>query len=61
MDTRSIDSILDDWRAAERELEAAPDDARPVASARVDQLREEYRAAMAGREGVVRELSRPLA
>ena len=61
MDPRAIDVILDDWRAAERELETSPDDARAAVGARVDQFRDEYRAAMADREAIVRELSRPLA
>jgi len=56
MDTRSIDAILRDWRAAERELETALGDAKAAIQARIYQLHEEYQAAIADREAIADDL-----
>jgi len=57
MEHRAVDVILDEWRAAERELEANrepeanqdADLAREALQARILQLRDEHRAALAAR------------
>jgi hypothetical protein len=61
METRSVDSILSDWRTLERELETASDDELPAIQARIDQLREEYRQAIHDREAMAHELGQALA
>jgi hypothetical protein len=48
--------ILEEWRAAERELEAAPKTARLAIQARIE-LREEYRVAIEDRSSVATALS----
>ena len=58
METRAVDEILREWRAAERELEAAPDeDEREDIEARIAALRDEHAAAIAANEATARELS----
>jgi hypothetical protein len=59
MDTRSIETILTDWRAAERELETALEDAKAAIQARIYQLHEEYQAAVADREAIAEDLRQP--
>jgi len=50
---RAVDVILDEWRAAERDVHTNKEDnvAREALQARVLQLRDEYRAALAARPG----------
>jgi hypothetical protein len=57
MEPRTVDRILEEWRAAEREFEAAPETARLVIQARIDELREEHRVAIEDRSSVATELS----
>ena len=57
MEPRTVDRILEEWRAAERELEAAPETARLAIQARIHELREEHRVAIEDRASVAMELS----
>jgi hypothetical protein len=53
---RSIDDILAEWRALERELERSSDaEERARIEARLETLRAEYQAAQKSREGLVDE------
>jgi len=52
MEPRTVEHILEDWRAAERDLEAAPETARLAIQARIDELREEHRVAIEDRASV---------
>jgi inosine-uridine nucleoside N-ribohydrolase len=61
METRTVETILSDWRSLERELETASDNERPAIQARIDQLREEHRQAMHDREAMAHELGQALA
>ena len=56
MESRSVATIIAEWRDAERELAGAPEDQWLAIMARIDQLQEEYRHAMADREGVAADL-----
>ena len=57
MEHRAVDVILEDWRAIERELDAAQSEsAMETLQARVLQLRDEYRAALAARVPEAEEL-----
>ena len=56
MEGRTIEAILEEWRAAERELEAAVGDAGAAILARIDKLREEHRMAIADRDVIARDL-----
>ena len=60
MDTRSVETILADWRAAERELSEAPEERWLSIMARIDQLQEEYRQGMADREVLAEALRQPV-
>ena len=57
MELRTVEQILEEWRAAERELETAPGTARLAIQARIDELREEHRVAIEDRASVAMELS----
>ena len=54
---RSVETILKDWRAVERQLVDASDVERPLFEARSAALREEHRAAITAREIEAAELS----
>jgi hypothetical protein len=60
METRSVESILAEWRAAERELEQAPRERWLAIMARIDQLQSEHRQAMADRTQLADELGLPV-
>ena len=51
---RSVESILAEWRAAERKREVAGLLSRRVLDARMEDLRNEYQVALAAREGEAR-------
>ena len=53
---RSVETILADWRALERQIPNAPDTERPVLEARVAVLRAEYGSAIAARASEATEL-----
>ena len=55
---RSVETILEEWRAGERELEGVSGNQRAVVEARVAALREEHRVAVAEREPLAEELRR---
>ena len=55
---RSVESILAEWRALERDREVASRRSRHVLDARLEEQRDEYRVAMAAREAEARELRR---
>ena len=57
MELRTVEHIIEEWRAAERELEAASGTARLAIQARIDELREEHRVAIEARASVATELS----
>jgi hypothetical protein len=53
---RSIDAMLAEWRALERELERTSDEeVRAGIEARLEAIRAEYQAAQKSREGLVDE------
>jgi len=54
---RTDERILEDWRAAERELARAPEPRWLAIMARIDQLQAEYREAIAAREALAQELA----
>ena len=58
MEHRAVDVILDEWRAAERDVDTNKEDdvAREALQARVLQLRDEYWAALAARAAEAEEL-----
>lgn len=53
---RSVETILDEWRAVERQLDVAPETERASLEGRVTALREEHRVAVAARSGEAEEL-----
>jgi hypothetical protein len=53
---RSVETILEDWRAVERRLLNATEAERPVLEARIMALCEEHRCAIAARQGEAAEL-----
>jgi hypothetical protein len=53
---RSVETILEEWRAVERQLDAAPESERAFLEARVATLREEHRTAVAARSVEAEEL-----
>ena len=55
---RSVESILTEWRTLERAREVAGQLSRRVLDTRMDELRNEYRVALAAREAEARELRR---
>jgi len=57
MEPRTVEHILEEWRAAERDFEAAPETARRAIQATIDGLREEHRVAIEDRASVATELS----
>jgi hypothetical protein len=56
MESRSVATIIAEWREAERELAVAPEEQWLGIMARIDQLQEEYHQAIADREGLAAEL-----
>jgi hypothetical protein len=57
LETRAVDEILSEWRAAERELETASDAELEDIAARIAALRDEYGAAFAANAAAAKELS----
>jgi hypothetical protein len=57
MEARTLDRILEELGAAERQLEAAPETARLAIQVMIDELREEYRGAIEDRSSVATEVS----
>jgi hypothetical protein len=55
--SRHLDEILGEWRAAERELDATPEDERESLETRIYELREEYRIAIGDRKSVPQNLA----
>jgi hypothetical protein len=53
---RSVETILEDWRAVERRLPNASEAERPVLEARIAALCEEHRCAIAARQVEAAEL-----
>jgi hypothetical protein len=60
MGTRSVETILEEWRVAERELAEAPAERWLGIMARIDQLNEEYDQAVRDRETLADDLRREL-
>jgi hypothetical protein len=60
MESRTVERILEEWRTAERELDAAPEWARLAIQTRIDQLRDEHRDAIDDRKSIAQELSEAL-
>ena len=57
---RSIDVILAEWRALERELERAPDaEARAALEVRLEAIRTEYQTVQKERRGLIDERPSP--
>ena len=53
---RSVETILEEWRAVERRLSNANEADRPILEARIAALREEHRCAIAARQVEAAEL-----